>query len=300
MKKLVSLFILISACIFMGTTAYAASSFSIGEVSVDEYGYIEIPVSFNSTDYSGINVYDLQVLYDNEKIDDSVYSSDDDFVDSVYITNNRGNKTYYGTSKSNIATDPETNETFFFVTWMVSTTGTDGIGNISLTDGTVSLFTLYLKAADDYADYSFTSRDFELRVSAVGYVKEANGTVNKIPVDNFATYITYELPEVDENWEYGYIKAMSVTITDASDPSIVYAEDYPLSYVIDNEDGTYKFVVKLRDTTNCSKDVVNISFNATITDDPEGESDNEEIITISESDFKNIEVEYLIDAIEIN
>ncbi|MCD7777697.1 MAG: hypothetical protein LUH47_04255 [Clostridiales bacterium] len=275
----------ITTGLFMAISAYGATSISVGDVTTSSDGYVIVPVYFNSTSYTGINAYDVEVVFDGNKIDGDafVYEDNYDTVDELYVSSGRVTSNPGKLTTSGPFTDKTSGWQYCKANYFY-----DYEFDVD-ENGQLLLFSMYLKPADGYSASDFTSKDFSVKIVELVASEEIEAEAGVIK-DDFATYVIYNVPkEVPEDWEYGYITGLTAKITD-SESGDVLKEAALDSYV--ETDDNYSFIVNLTETTKGYteqlKSVVDVEFIATVTDSEEGTITTD----ISVNALEDVEVEY--------
>lgn len=279
-KSIVCFLISVFACIFMSFSVYAATSLSVGTTSSLSSGKVRVPIYFNSTDYTTIAGYSIQVFYDGSKFDSSGLTVSNQI--KVYDEDEDGYVAVSSITKGNELTDSISGYNCVILAW---DTDVGTAAKIS-TDSNGQLLVAYInfQPADGYSASDFSSSDFAVKIRSL-----TSGTDLSTIKDDFATYIIYNVPQtVPEDWEYGYIKAITAKITDAEGQTFsVPVENY-------EEVGTnYSFIINLSETTkgytNQLKSIVDVEIIGTVTDSEDGKYTTD----VTLATYDDVEVEYL-------
>ncbi|MCC8173917.1 MAG: hypothetical protein LIO65_05940 [Odoribacter sp.] len=287
-KSIVCLFATVFISIFVSISAFAATTIYVGDIEEDG-DYAVVYVCLKSTEYTDIYGYNIQVMYDPNKIDEESFNSDEDVEGAMTYLNSRGKETATGTAA---ASDPITDDNSNYHYIKVVGASTSGVPGDVYDDGS-KLFCLYLKPTSGYSVSDITSADFGLKFKTLASDAAGLGYAQNFD-DGFASYVAYNVPidveNTDPEWEHGYIKEMYVTITDAATGEVL-KEKVQLTNYIENGD-YYCFIVNLTEETkgytSQLKSIVDVKFSALVTDE-DGLYFTEKALETMEG----IEVEYL-------
>ncbi|MBR6399638.1 MAG: hypothetical protein IKS17_00260 [Firmicutes bacterium] len=245
-NKLLGAVVTVAATLLMTATAFAATTFTVGEAELVE-GEVIVPIKYESTEYQYVSGFQFNLGYDNTKY---AYSYFDDNIIGQY---KKGSKMVDAPRFE--TWDSDKGDSVLFA----GSLNTNNFPEYTAVDTSKAEDGVLLYVAFTQTSGELAPNDFYISNVSALYVNtsETDTSDASAAQQSSGTFVTLSVPkEVGDDWEFGYIYSLKAVVKDGD--TVLGEED--LTECVENG-SNYDFVAVLKPQSAASAaKVVDVEF----------------------------------------